>query len=375
MQSKYCETIDKLMDKAQNWCLTIEQAYNKAEVHSINTSKGDTEDVGTFSDNSEITIFEFLEAAELAYLGWGNSVQKVNRLYDRHLSEEIKSRLINICDNYELMKQWLIKNYGGPSRIVGDIIGSLIRKQKPAVGNRKDKFTFYSAITGALQRLERLSRVSYIDKAELESCLLSRSTLSSLISLLPLVEYELWVREMTISGLDFKNQVGLETFDCFKRICIIERNMCESARTDSAPVDSSSTGGKKIAKSSHKITVHEKEYSDTESEVGVHATSSAKPWKPWWDPPAGLKFPCPVGNHKHEVSSCAEFFNLSPLDRWEKIEHGRMCFTCLKPKTVCKTKKCEYRAGVPEILTCALCAAWAEPQGMDPFCIFFCKHK
>ena len=86
---------------------------------------------------------------------------------------------------------------------MGDIISSLIRKQKPAVGNRKDKFTFYSAITGALQRLERLSRVSYIDKAELESCLLSRSTLSSLISLLPLVEYELWVREMTISGLDF----------------------------------------------------------------------------------------------------------------------------------------------------------------------------
>ena len=80
MQSKYCETIDKLMDKAQNWCLKIEQEYNKAEVHSINTSKGDTEDVGTFSDNSEITVFEFLEAAELAYLGWGNSVQKANRL-------------------------------------------------------------------------------------------------------------------------------------------------------------------------------------------------------------------------------------------------------------------------------------------------------
>ena len=98
MQSSYCDTIDNLMDKAQNWCLEIEQEYNKAEVHSINTSNGDTEDVGTFSDNSEITVFEFLEAAELAYLGWGTSVQKANRLYNRHLSEEIKSRLINIRD-------------------------------------------------------------------------------------------------------------------------------------------------------------------------------------------------------------------------------------------------------------------------------------
>ena len=52
------------MDRAQNWCLEIEREYNIAEVHSINTSKGDTEDVGMFSDNSQTTIFEFLEAAE-----------------------------------------------------------------------------------------------------------------------------------------------------------------------------------------------------------------------------------------------------------------------------------------------------------------------
>ena len=172
-------------------------------------------------------------------------------------------------------------------------------KHKPAIGNRKEKFTFYSAITGALQRLERLSRVSYIERAELESCLLSRSTLSSLIGLLPLAEYELWVREMTMSGLDFKNPVGLETFNCFKRICIKERNTCESARTDPAPIDSPSTGSKKVSKSSHKVTVQERDYSDTESEVGIHATSNVTTRKPRWEPSAGLKFPCPVGTHKH----------------------------------------------------------------------------
>ena len=74
MQSSYCDKIDNLMDRAQSWCLEIEREYNKAEVHLINTSKGDTEDVGMFSDNSETTVFEFLEAAKLAYLGWGNSV-------------------------------------------------------------------------------------------------------------------------------------------------------------------------------------------------------------------------------------------------------------------------------------------------------------
>ena len=82
-------------------------------------------DVGIFSDNSQTTVFEFLEAAELAYLGWGNSVQKANRLYNKHLFEEIKSHLINISDNYDLMKTWLVNNYGGPSRIVGDIVSNL----------------------------------------------------------------------------------------------------------------------------------------------------------------------------------------------------------------------------------------------------------
>ena len=90
------------------------------------------------------------------------------------------------------MKTWLITYYGGPSRIVGDIVNNLSRKSKPVAGNRKEKFTFYFAITGAIQRLQRLSRVNYIDRAELEACLLSQSTLSSLFRLLPTSEYDLW---------------------------------------------------------------------------------------------------------------------------------------------------------------------------------------
>ena len=117
-------------------------------------------------------------------------------------------------------------------RIVGDIVSNLSRKSKPMPGNRKKKFSFYSAITGSIQRLERLSRVSYINGVELEACLLSRSILSNLISLLPTAEYDLWVREMTVSGLDFRNPIGAETFNCFKKVCIIERNTNECSRSE-----------------------------------------------------------------------------------------------------------------------------------------------
>ena len=78
MDSEYCDRIGELMDRAQAWFLNIEELYNKAEVHSINTSKADASDIGLFSDNSQVMVFKFLESAELAYLGWGNSIQKAN---------------------------------------------------------------------------------------------------------------------------------------------------------------------------------------------------------------------------------------------------------------------------------------------------------
>ena len=52
MDPKYCDRIGELMDRAQAWCHDIEELYNKAEVHSTNTSKGYASDVGIFSDNS-----------------------------------------------------------------------------------------------------------------------------------------------------------------------------------------------------------------------------------------------------------------------------------------------------------------------------------
>ena len=62
-----CNKIENLMDKAQIWAMDVEEVYNKAEIYSINTTKGDYLDVGIFCHNATVTVFEFLEAAELAY--------------------------------------------------------------------------------------------------------------------------------------------------------------------------------------------------------------------------------------------------------------------------------------------------------------------
>ena len=88
-----------------------------------------------------------------------------------------------------------------------------------------------------------------------------------------------------------------------------------------------------------------------------------------------LKFPCPMMGHKHEVSKYTEFFELSPEDRWEKLEKGKICFSYLKPRGVCKLRICVNHPKVPKVMKCTQCALWAESKGMAPFSIFFCKRK
>ena len=212
--------------------------------------------------------------------------------------------------------------------------------------------------------------MSYINVAELETCLLSRSTLSSLIRLLPTAEYDLWVREMTVAGLDFRNIVGLETFNCFKRVCIIERNRNECSWSNPNPKEVQSTTVKKTVRSNYEMQWPEEEDSESEQEITVHAASEQNP-KPW-NPPAELKFPCPMRGHKQKVSKCMEYFDVSPEDRWKKIEKGRMC---LKPKSVCKTRKCNNVSNVPEILKYPICATWAGSKSLAPVSIFFWEKK
>ena len=354
---QYCEGIDVLLDEAETWCSKVEELYNDAEIHSINMSKGDVADIGMFSDNTKITVYEFLEAAEIAYLGWGNSIQKENRLYNRHLSEEIKAKLVNKSDSYADMKIWLVQNYGGVSRIINDIIGDLARRTKPNFSNNNAKFTFYALTSSALLRIERLSKVEGIDKLELDACLYSRATLSSLSLLLPSDAYTDWISEMTKAGMDYKNPEGEKAYVVFKDLCVIERNKSEGSRTlekASSPKlkPRSPKASRTKPKSVHNIATLAESDPEEMQDSGVFATSYHK--VRWYL--LNLRFPCPIAGHNHEISTCEGFFSLNPTERWNKMDKGKLCYTCLSPKDVCVRRKCESSDKVPDTLKCQGCA-------------------
>ena len=121
VDNSYCDRISTLLDRAESWVMSMVQAYTNAEVHSIKGSPGDIADVGIFSDKTDKTVFEFLNAFELGYIDWGNNRQCASKLC-KNLSDDLQDKLMTPSDSYELMREWLISNYGETSCIVNDTI-------------------------------------------------------------------------------------------------------------------------------------------------------------------------------------------------------------------------------------------------------------
>ena len=121
VDNSYCDRISSLLDNTESWALHIVQAYTSAEVHSIKGSPEDIADVGIFSDNADKTVFEFLESFELGYIDWGNNRQHASKLC-KHLSDDLRDKLMTRSDNYALMREWIVSNYGRASHIINDTV-------------------------------------------------------------------------------------------------------------------------------------------------------------------------------------------------------------------------------------------------------------
>ncbi len=57
------------------------------------------------------------------------------------------------------------------------------------------------------------------------------------------------------------------------------------------------------------------------------------------------------------------------------MEKGKVCYTCLKPKDVCSTKRCGLDTKIPDTLKCQGCAPWALANKLAPLSILFCRKR
>ena len=97
--------------------------------------------------------------------------------------------------------------------------------------------------------------------------------------------------------------------------------------------------------------------------------------KPWCQ--SGLKFPCPLKRHNHEMADCKDFLSMSPEHRWDDIEKYRFCFTCLRPRDTCVGRPCPFQISDLEILVCQPCALNSQSKNLqwNPLNILMCRKK
>ena len=360
--SIFVSSVKSLLDQANDWILQVEIIYSSSEAHAVGNTRGDISNVGIFTDNADKTVYEFLDEIEIGLLGWGTSRQRAAQIYNRHLSEDIKSRTLDCSDNFIELKKWLVKEFGTPSRIIGDVISDLKSKPKPSLDDIKAKYVFYSNLGKSIARLDKLVRVPSIDIDDLESALYSRSTLNDLINVLPPNDLNQLRRQMVKRKLDWKNPSGIVYFAFLKEFIDTEWDLLGPYKDLVQPSKSKST---------HFVETPQ------QSSFNVNAPPPMQhpPPKPWYRP--GLKFPCPINTHNHEMSQCKEFLTMQPASRWAKSEKYRICFTCLQPKDVCTTRPCPYLPTIPEILICQPCAVENQSKSSkySPFNVLMCRKK
>ena len=175
---------------------------------------------------------------------------------------------------------------------------------------------------------------------------------------------------MTENGLDYKNPTGAEAYILFKNLCTIERNTSEGSRIPEKMSSPKTKPRSPKTKNKSAFKVQELREESSDDEAGVFASFHNKKW---YSP--NLKFPCPIGKHQHELNTCAEFFAMNPVERWNKMDKGKICYSCLAPKDVCTTRRCSRESRVPESLKCHGCAPWASSKNLAPFSILFCRNK
>ena len=356
------ESVKSLLDQANNWILQVEITYSASEAHAVGNSKGDISNIGVFTDNAEKTVYEFIDEIEIGLLGWGTSKQRAAQIYNRHLSEDIKSRTLDCSDNFSELKKWLIKEFGSPSRIIGDVIADLKSRSKPPHDDVKAKYNFYSNLGKSFARLDKLVRVPSIDIDDLESALYSRSTLTDLINLLPPDDLNQIRRQMVKKKLDWKNPSGIVYFAFLKSFIDTEWDLLGPFKVLTQPPK---------VRSTHFVEPTQ------QGSFNINAPQPSYPpqKKPWYTP--GLKFPCPINQHNHEMSECKEFLTMQPKARWDSIEKFRICYTCLQPKDVCTTRPCPYTNSIPEILLCQPCSIESRSKHgkLSPLSVLMCRRK
>ena len=296
----------------------------------------------------------------------GPKAIKADKLYNHFLSTGIKSQIPNLSTDFDGMKTWLISEYGRIEVIVGEMVTELEKRRRSTNPEPQERLELLMAIITTIAKLKSL--VPHLPGIDINVHITNHTFLTRIKNLLQSEDSIGLSISLSDRGLNARIMSGQETLDALMVYC--------KKVTDALEPIVSKLRSKPKIKAVHQVSEENTGVKVAAVSVPVVNVSRApeKKWvrpAPWWT--TGLKFPCGMMNHDHEVFTCPDFFQMTPGDRRDYIPPNRVCRTCLGPRDLCQTGRiCSNK--VPSKIICPGCDKFARSKQLSPHNVLFCMQ-
>ena len=373
MDDQCYDSFQSTSEKAEAWIKDLNSLHHEVTVASSGQTANipnPTVPISAFSGNSAQNVYEFLSSFEAAYLHVGNNKQRGLRLYQHYLTESVRLHCLPQSESYTDLRAWLIFKYGNVTVILNQMLGTLESTPKPNNSDISARLAYFSKWTHFFFRTDQLAKVVSVDSAKVTQYLCEATTFDKLLRALPENDETAVFTIFRAQGIDAEQPQGSKALSALRsfigdRVIDLQRSI--NRREPKAPASS----GKSKA-----VTINQALVQDMSSTpaASVNATQTAARTPPqWWK--NGLSFPCPLASHEHELSSCTEFWSMTPTQRRkDALSNSRkLCFSCLKPWSLCK-KRCVQDVRVTDVIKCADCSDAAKGKDYPPMSVLYCYN-
>ena len=413
---QFKERVLSTIKAADDWYKIVWSRWKDDELYNVSTQGNSSANIGVFSANGELTIYDFLERFENYCCG--TTSVRADKLYSDHLSPQIKAKIPHLRMNLHGIKQYLITEFGRMEIIVEQIFSELERNRVSPNCTIVQRQSILASMTNCMTKLIGLSSVKELVYSEVLVYFSSHSFIAKLRSVLPEKDAIDFVVKLGEKGLNPHHVSGMAAFTVLQDYCRHVADALESAipsieksvnrgrtvhgvyeRSHVQPYPNVALGHRTHGSSNvnrvvDPISTNTANRSHDSLNVNrSNPSNSGKPgnrsflssntkqpspkptasiYKPWWD--HGLKYPCGISGHgSHEVHDCIDFFTMTPSQRRHDVAWKRSCRNCLQPTFVCSPGKSKCPHTIPDVLVCKGCTGSANDKMMTAPNILFCS--
>ena len=381
------DEIEDVIEDARTWSRGMRDKHRELDCSKKSLDKKLYEGMKRFGENSEINVFEFLKKFESLTEEQGTAAERATLLYENYLSKEIQMDLIERKDCYQLMRMWLINQFGDVKVITDNILRTLSKEIIPSDSVPSQNSTsYYRKLNSVIKRVLELSRTVDMPIEELEAHIYGSDFMAKLTTYLPEKAKFDYIDKLMSAGLDHRRIRGEPSFAILS--ATVQRHFCLNESSSSIEAAYGHTRTKNLKpdrqtppkrkRGSYAVQVEEDE---EDVPVAVHyqdgpkksqSQGKNKTNKSPGKKSTNFKFPCVIKDHSHEIGECAEFFTITSYVRRSYCFKSRNCLTCLGKFENCKSG-CTVK--LPPELICPECKTWSDQNNLPVKNILVCTFK